>query len=354
MQSIIIRKLAFSVAATLGFISGCRPPEPKRLRSESNVASAITSYQSKANSPKQYPTPVLLNWKKNAKITKTIRPDALVDYDLTLNDVESGVEAVVVGHPTQALLDRQSYVTYFPREILDRDPNQYVDEEWIVGNFQVDQVLYSKPGSTSNIGAGQSISLIEPVGLRPVNGGVARFITEDCTELKNNSRYVVFVSKNSDGSLCTVNLNLGRFNLDATDPEDEIGGGYYNGQPTDKQKLRDEIAARYSVTFNLLPTPQIISVEQSQIYSYPANGYVPSTKVTLAYSADMQGGTFSVERPDANGQWQQYASYRANTGTLQLYPQLPSGTNLRVIFKRRTPDNTAWLTSNYSVTAQVP
>ena len=180
---------------------------------------------------------------------KTSAASAEMRYMETLDEVKQRADAIVVGYPTQDFASRAHRVRYLPQD--DGDPAKYVDSAWTQGPFHVDRVLYQKAGRS--LTSGQTISLAEPVGLSyDANTGAVRSIIEDCTELKQRSKYVLFLLAGNDGSYIFINFNLGRFNTDGTDREDELGmtnGTCLDGSKTAKQNLRDQLAAKYGVKF---------------------------------------------------------------------------------------------------------
>ncbi len=173
-----------------------------------------------------------------------------VIYALSLDDVIGTGRTIIVGRPLQDFIQgRSHFVRYHERDRNDNDPHVYPAEQWTIGDFLVTRVL--QQGSTTQISVGQVISVSEPVGLLDYgSSGFIESVIEDCSELKQNSTYVLFVEKYSDGSYLTTNFNLGRFNIDGTDPDDEIGtprGG--KETRTDKQKLREQLTARFEIDF---------------------------------------------------------------------------------------------------------
>ncbi len=193
---------------------------------------------------------------------KTINQQAEMFYRKTISRAQEW-DAIIVGRPLQEFVnERTHFATYFDREVLDRDPNTYPQSEWTRGTFAVDQVKYLKSGAT--IAAGQTVPLVEMVGLlQNSSSQFYKTVKENCYEMKQGASYVVFVRRLADGTYIAENYNLGRFNTDGTDPEDEIGGNTYpDGTKSDKQKLRDELTAQYGVTF-VVPTtttPAIINL----------------------------------------------------------------------------------------------
>lgn len=173
----------------------------------------------------------LLQLPKNIRGIKTASLDAHMWYDTSLDGVRERADAIVLGRMTQKFLDREHRTVYFDSE--DGGPDEFVQNRWTRGTFVVEQVLYQKSGI--NLTSGQSISLAEPVGLDydASTATAIRSVREDCYELKQNSRYVVSIGRGDDGTFGTDNYNLGRFNTDGTDLEDEIGstnGTFPNGE----------------------------------------------------------------------------------------------------------------------------
>ena len=207
------------------------------------------------------------------KNIKTHQGTASLRYLNSLDMVKANVDAIVVGAPTQDFVNREHKTTYLPQDSGDDDTRLYVDSSWTRGPFVVSQVLYQKASSTPTITPGQTISLAEAVGLSydPTNGGV-RQIIENCTEIKQSSKYVAFIVRGTDGSYSIDNFNLGRFNTDGTDVEDELGvtnGTLSDGSKTGKQNLRDQVTAQYGITF-LVPTtvaPSITTLAPSSTTS---------------------------------------------------------------------------------------
>ncbi len=151
-----------------------------------------------------------------------------------------------------------------PSDPLDSGNDEYLKEAWSEGNFQVEQVLYQRPGDP--VAAGQTIRYAEPVGLFVEDGQTIKTLVNKCFELKQNSRYLLVLDRHGDGVYWLVNLNNGRFNTDGTDLDDEqLGGILPDGTKTNKQKLREELTAAYGVTFAVPTTvaPSISSLSPS-------------------------------------------------------------------------------------------
>lgn len=290
---------------------------------------------------------------------KTGHSEAKCGYEGTLSGVRTSDMSIVVGHATQDFLNRSHRYTTLPQDsdVLDRDTNTYVDDAWTEGTFVVDRVLYARPGDA--ITAGSTITFAEHVGIVTDHGAAVKTVMESSNELAKDSQYVVFFDRHGDdGVYWLTNLNLGHFNTDGTDPQDEIGGGIRgSGSHSAKQKLRDELAAQYpSVTFNFLPQ---VTITQTTLIPpinrpCPPPGPCPPSKpaTSIAYTlADNPpaNSTVNVEQQQSDGTWkvvgQKYADGTA--GSMNV-PQLAAASVLRI---RLTNGNR---TSNYSSTYTTP
>jgi len=177
--------------------------------------------------------------------------DWKLDYVTTLEQARATFDPIIVGRPTKGFLGNTHWVTYLPHDPGDNDPTNYIDMEWTEGPFVVERVLFQKAGS--GLAAGATIQVVQLVGLAVEVKNAVRCVSEDCYDLKQSSRYVLLLNRGRNGKRFVMdNFNLGRFNTDGTDCEDEAdvtNGLNDDGSKTDKQKLRDELTAQYNITF---------------------------------------------------------------------------------------------------------
>lgn len=352
-QSIVILMV---LAAVCGFAGRSFPAQTRK-----RAAPAKSTRAPKPSAVKTTPQ------NKSPRIVETVLPKnyprsrvqlaqsfACTIYLPTLGDVIGHGYMIIVGTPTQDFYARRHITRYHVPSRSDDDPQQYSEEEWTTGTFRVTQVL---AGGKPRITLGQVIQVTETVGLTQYDGeGFFKTVTEDCTELKQNSRYVLFVYPRGDGSFQVGNFNRGRFNIDGTDPEDDIGGGIAaDGTKTPKQKLRDELTARYGVVFNFLPQVTITKISDELIVSsLPPSGIypppLPATDIAYAFvDKPLTRSTLSIEREQGDGTWKvigQQDAY-APGGEMFLSP-LAAGSVLRA---RLTSGSR---TSNYSHGYKMP
>jgi len=124
----------------------------------------------------------------------------------TLAGVLANADAIVVGTPTQEFVyGRAHYALMSPVSIFDKGGESLPLMEWTDGAFRVESVL-----SGTGIQAGQVLPISEPVGLMVFGShGVFKNVVENCYELKQNSRYVLFLKRKGNGKYQTFNANLG-------------------------------------------------------------------------------------------------------------------------------------------------
>ncbi|MBC8141154.1 MAG: hypothetical protein H7Y38_06910 [Armatimonadetes bacterium] len=223
-----------------------------------------------------------------------------------MSEVLSQADGVVVGKPTQEFIYGRVH-----RELLSRisafDPEreQYPILQWTYGAFAIDRVI-----TGTGFVFGQSYEVSEPVGLRSYGSrGVVKNVIENCYEIKQNATYLLFLKRKRDGKYQTFNGNLGRFNLDGTDPEDEIGGGFRpDGTKTEKQKLREELMAPpYNVVFKRAPQinikSHVLRVPQAVTPKLPAGSRLADLRVVI-YTPQIPSAKLITERQRADGTWE--------------------------------------------------
>ncbi len=260
-----------------------------------------------------------------------------VSYMESLNTVIQEIDAIVVGKPTQDFIPRE-HRTEYVNGVSGDYPSQRVSSRWSRGPFLISRVLQKK--TSINLLAGQTISVAEPVGLDyDADLGAFKSIAEKCYELKENSEYVLFIGRGTDGTYGTDNLNNGRFNTDGTDCEDELeaNNGRYSGSTikTPKQILREELTARYGITFAPIApcTSAQPRITASKVSRQRLDGL--NTVVTVRITPPQPGNSIlQVEHSvNSTGAWTQIvnapvidsarsgtADVYQSTNILQLYP----------------------------------
>lgn len=194
--------------------------------------------------------PVELSAARKRQKVRTARAFSnYVKYD-SVPALEQAADAIVVGRPAQDFLDRRHLASYMPDGHLAVAATE--------GELQVLRVI---KGPAELLRYGQTLPVVEPTGLVEGRDGGLVLIEEEGTKaLKQGSAYILFLKKNEMGSFSIINMNLGKFNLDGTDPEDDLDetvgppgvatgeatpSGAAPGKPTEKQRFKAGVLARY-------------------------------------------------------------------------------------------------------------
>lgn len=197
--------------------------------------------------------------KKGAAI-RTVHEEA--DYDKTTDVavLEAKVDLVIIGKPVQDFLDRRHIATYFPDGNLNIAGSE--------GVVQVQSVL--KNSRQGQMAVPAFLQVAEPAGLIKdgLSGGFVKLLPEEYREMQKGSSYILFLRRNKRGSYTVQNFNLGKFNIDGTDPNDdpeqasavqtgqnnapslETGQAAPGQQPlTEKQTMKAQLEQRYRGRF---------------------------------------------------------------------------------------------------------
>ncbi|MCU6793978.1 hypothetical protein OB236_17890 [Paenibacillus sp. WQ 127069] len=148
-----------------------------------------------------------------------------------INDLEEAADLIIVGTPSQEFKDRDRQVKRFKDGLI--------SDFYTNTNINVEKVI-KKP---SDLDINQTINIIEPVSTLISENRQQKITTEHYQELKKDSKYIIFLKKNSFGNYSIINMESGKFNLDSTDPTD---------LPEDKQSkvekddLKKNIVKKYS------------------------------------------------------------------------------------------------------------
>ncbi|GGG14183.1 hypothetical protein [Paenibacillus aceti] len=138
----------------------------------------------------------------------------------------SGADLVVIGSPLKKFEDREVLLKERSRGVI----------EYIVTSTEmnVEKVLKGPEEETVHL------NVIEPIGVRQTLRGKIRIALDGYTAMKKDSRYLVFLSKNTFGQYSVINMQAGKFNLDGTDPDD------FSGENPYKQKIFTELTTNYA------------------------------------------------------------------------------------------------------------
>lgn len=133
----------------------------------------------------------------------------------------SGAELVVIGSPVKDFEDREM--------VIRAAENGVILDFYTLTEIEVERVLKGPEEDASNL------KVIEPILLRQTLSGKEKLNMAGYTEMKNGSRYMIFMVKNTYGQYSVINMQAGKFNMDGTDSDDAYTEG------VSKQRIFSEL-----------------------------------------------------------------------------------------------------------------
>ncbi|WP_088549417.1 hypothetical protein [Paenibacillus aquistagni] len=140
----------------------------------------------------------------------------------------SGADLVVIGTPIKDFKDRKLHLWKLPNGGI-MDIATYTE-------LKVEKVLKGPKEDAVDL------TVFEPIGVYQTFEGKRRMAYEGYTEMKKDSKYLIFLGKNAYGQYSVINMQAGKFNLDGTDPDDTKGSSIKSGIFADlKSKYSQEL-----------------------------------------------------------------------------------------------------------------
>lgn len=197
------------------------------------------------------PMKVLPKVKKGAKVQKVATLGGSRKIYRSLNEIEAQSVLAVVAVPLEDFLDRQHVATYLP--------DGEIAQTGTLGRYQVLRVLSTSPDLKGSVP--EVLRVLEPVGLidQPVVG-LTKVTPEDYSEMRKGSTYILFLLRNKVGSYSLVGQTDGKYNVDGTDPQDDVEAAKIAANTasdsrrknapatTRKQGIRAEVLRKYGAT----------------------------------------------------------------------------------------------------------
>lgn len=116
-------------------------------------------------------------------------------------------DAVIVGSTNQDFDERTHISTTFPS-------TGAIQDFYTITNVQVDKIL------KGNFQINQSIQVGEPISYVQHLTGKSKVTREGYGELRKASKYLLFLKKNSQGLYFVMTAELGKYNVDNSDPDE--------------------------------------------------------------------------------------------------------------------------------------
>ncbi|MBJ6362414.1 hypothetical protein ACFOQM_14095 [Paenibacillus sp. GCM10012307] len=118
-------------------------------------------------------------------------------------------DLIVIGSTEQAFRDRE----HMNSPLASKGPLQ---DFYTVTTVNVDRVIKGQISENTEIRVG------EPVSYSQGLDGISKITRPNYKELQKGSKYLLFLKKNDKGCYFVMSGNLGKYNIDRTDPDKEM------------------------------------------------------------------------------------------------------------------------------------
>lgn len=156
---------------------------------------------------------------------------------LTLDDLDKSAELIVLASPVADFKDRNHVVKY-------TNNKKVIGDFYTITDLKITKVIKSPDDFSLN--KAKTIQIIEPIGMIETSKGLSKYLINGYREMKKNSKYIVFLKKNTQGTYYgVINADKGKYNIDNTDTEDNgkavTGNESKEYLESIQQKIKDKI-----------------------------------------------------------------------------------------------------------------
>ena len=145
-------------------------------------------------------------------------------YD-ALEDLEEEADAILIGMATEKFEDRDHQATYI-------NDDEVLADFRTLTNFKVIEII--KKNDSVSLEKNEIIKISEPITLIQTIVGKQKIKREHYQELEKGQKYIVYLRQNDEGTLCIMNMNNGKFNIEKEEKKEGTG-----------QKLQEDILKKY-------------------------------------------------------------------------------------------------------------
>lgn len=170
-----------------------------------------------------------------------------VNYETyeTVEELDNGADVILIGSPTKEFEEREHVIKFTePNGLI---TNKHISDYYTLSEIKVKKILKEDSRLQTKLN-GDLLKVIEPLAIVDYGEEKVKLMREGYTEMKKNSRYIIFLKKNTNGDYSVINMSKGKFNLDDTDTEDIL---YVHGGHKDvddrKVKLKEQIIEKYKI-----------------------------------------------------------------------------------------------------------
>lgn len=179
---------------------------------------------------------------EDAKIETIVAHGNFIEYDEE-SLLFDGAELVVIAKPDKNFIDREHVVNYVSSSDSEADLPPAIEDLYTRTSITIAEVL--KQPESSSIAKNDNLTIIEPVALLEDDKGLKKISTENYLEIEKGKNYILYLKKNTYGEYSVINMNNGRFNLEAVE---KIENSYEHGHENDQekhQKMKNAVEKRF-------------------------------------------------------------------------------------------------------------
>lgn len=129
-----------------------------------------------------------------------------------IDKLDQSADLILIGTPITDFSNREHKTTYYH--------SGDIQDFYTLSEIKIDKII--KQSYDSDLEESQTITIIEPVSLIQTLEGKIKLVDNNYQELNKGSKYVIFLKENTFGTYSIINNDLGKFNIDSTDPKDEF------------------------------------------------------------------------------------------------------------------------------------
>ena len=145
----------------------------------------------------------------NDSIERLVIPANYHKYE-NEKDLNEDADLIVIASPNDSFINREHVATYTPAE-------EYLPESlenfYTINTSTIKEVL--KPAEESDIPVGSELDVIEPVAIVDTGEWKQILTIDNYLEMDENINYIIYLKRNTYGEYGVINMNNGRFNLEA-------------------------------------------------------------------------------------------------------------------------------------------
>jgi hypothetical protein len=176
------------------------------------------------------------------KIETIITHGNFIEYDKE-NQLFDDAELVVIAKTDKNFIDREHVVKYVLSVGSEADLPPAIEDFYTRTPITITKVL--KQPESSSIAKSDNITIIEPVSLLEDDNGLKKLSIEHYLEIEEGKNYILYLKKNTYGEYSVINMNNGRFNLEAVDKIKSLSEHGPGNNQEKHEKMKKAVEKRF-------------------------------------------------------------------------------------------------------------